>query len=134
MKSSSPLGLAFSIAFVITAFFAATLFVLNYFEFQTLWFPASVSLIIFFGFSFYIVYWILSRFLYEKIQPIYKTIYDFTATQRELRQKVYQGDIISQVKKEVEDWADKKTREIKKLKQTKATGEIPERFSWKCLA
>lgn len=117
MKSSSPLGLAFSIAFVITAFFAGILFLLNYIDFHTLWFPASVSLLIFFGLSFLIIYRILSRFLFEKIQPIYKTIHDFTATERELKRKVDQGDIISRINKEVEDWADKKTREIKKLKQ-----------------
>lgn len=75
------------------------------------------ALIIFFAITYFIVYSTLNNFIFEKIQPIYKTIHDFTVTQKEIKKSLEQGDLISQINKDVEDWADKKTREIKKLKQ-----------------
>ncbi len=117
MKSSSPLGLALFLAFIVSAVFAGALFILHHFEWEPFWLPGGGMLILFFGISFLLVYRTLSRFLYEKIQPIYKTIHDFSTTQRELKRRVDQGEFLARINKEVEDWADKKTREIKKLKQ-----------------
>ncbi len=62
------------------------------------------------------MYYTLTSFIFEKIQPIYKTIHEYAISQKELKKQM-DKDIISHVNKEVEDWADKKTREIKKLKQ-----------------
>jgi two-component system phosphate regulon sensor histidine kinase PhoR len=91
--------------------------VLNYFNIEQLWIPVIIAIVIFFMVTYLIVYHTLSNFIFEKIQPVYKTIHDFTASQKQLKKELDKSDIISQVNKEVEDWADKKTREIKKLKE-----------------
>ncbi len=117
MKSSSPRELAVFIALLIASLFGGTILILNYFQIEKLWIPVMAALIFFFAVTYFIVYSTLNNFIFEKIQPIYKTIHDFTLTQKEIRRKMEQGDLISQINKDVEDWADKKTREIKKLKQ-----------------
>lgn len=117
MKSSSPRELAVFIALLISSLFGGTILILNYFQIEKLWIPVMAALIIFFAITYFIVYSTLNNFIFEKIQPIYKTIHDFTVTQKEIKKSLEQGDLISQINKDVEDWADKKTREIKKLKQ-----------------
>jgi len=117
MRSSSPRELAVFIAFLIASLFGGVILILNYFQIERLWIPVMIAILIFFLVTYFIVYNTMTNFIYEKIQPVYKTIHDFTQSQKELKDKLDQDDIISQVNKEVEDWADKKTREIKKLKQ-----------------
>lgn len=114
---SSPRELAIFIALLTASLFGGTILVLNYFNIERLWIPVVIALVIFFIITFLIVYNTLNNFIFEKIQPVYKTIHDFTESQKELKKKVEQGDIMSQVNREVEDWAEKKTKEIKKLKQ-----------------
>lgn len=117
MRSSSPRELAVFIALLIASLFGGVILILNYFNIEQFWIPVLIAILLFFIITFFIVYAILNNFLYEKIQPIYKTIHDFTLSQKELKNQLDQGDLISQINKEVEDWADKKTKEIKKLKQ-----------------
>ena len=90
---------------------------LNYFHIERLWIPVFIALILFFIITFFVVYFTLNNFIFEKIQPVYKAIQNHTENQKELKKKLAQGDFISQVNKEIEDWADKKAKEIKKLKQ-----------------
>jgi two-component system phosphate regulon sensor histidine kinase PhoR len=81
------------------------------------WMAIGIALAVFFLVALGIVYYSLTSFIYEKVEPIYKTIHDFAETHKELRRRVAQTDLITTLNKEVEDWADKKTKEIKKLKQ-----------------
>lgn len=117
MRSSSPRELAVFIALLVATLFAAVMLVLNYFNIEKLWLPIIIAIVVFFVITYLIVYHTLSNFIYEKIQPVYKTIHDFTASQKKLKNELDKTDVISQVNKEVEDWADRKTREIKKLKE-----------------
>lgn len=114
---SSPRELAIYVALLIASLFGGIILLLNYFTIEKLWIPVLIALVIFFIITFFIVYSALTSFIFEKIQPVYKTIHDFTESQKELKKKIDQDDLISQVNKEVEDWADSKTKEIKKLKQ-----------------
>jgi len=117
MRSSSPRELAVFIALLIASLFGGVILTLNYFNIERLWIPVMIAIFLFFVVTYLIVYNTLTNFIFEKIQPVYKTIRDFTQSQKELKKKLDQSDLISQVNKEVEDWADKKTKEIKKLKQ-----------------
>jgi two-component system phosphate regulon sensor histidine kinase PhoR len=114
---SSPRELAVYIALLIASLFGGVILVLNYFQIENLWIPVIIALVLFFVVTYFIVYNTLTNFIFEKIQPVYKTIHDFTENQKELKKKIDQDDLITQVNKEVEDWADSKTREIRKLKQ-----------------
>jgi two-component system, OmpR family, phosphate regulon sensor histidine kinase PhoR len=114
---SSPRELAIYIALLIASLFGGIMLALNYFNIERLWIPVLIALVVFFVATYLIVYNTLTGFIFEKIQPVYKTIHDFTESQKELKKKIDQDDLITQVNKEVEDWADSKSREIKKLKQ-----------------
>ena len=117
MKSSSPRELALFIAFIITTILGGTIALLDYLHPQRMLWPGIIAALIFFSITFILIYLTLSSFIFEKIQPIYKTIHDYTLSQRELKRRADQGELIMQINKEVENWADTKTMEIKKLKQ-----------------
>lgn len=116
MRSTSRI-LTIYISVILSLLFALSLVVFIYFDFKNIWLVAGIELIVF----FIIIYLLISNtfvgYIAEKIQPVYKTIHDFTLSQHELKQKVEARDFISMINKEVEDWADKKSKEIKKLKQ-----------------
>lgn len=116
MKSYSPKKLAAFIAFFIAFLFAGTIFLLEYLKIERLWLPVAISAILFFIITYAIVYYTLSNFIFEKIKPIYKSILEHTISHKQLSKRLGK-DIITQANKEVEDWAEKKTGEIKKLKQ-----------------
>jgi two-component system phosphate regulon sensor histidine kinase PhoR len=117
MRSSSPRELAVFIAILVATLFGALILILHYFSIEQLWIPVIIAIVVFFGVTYLVVYHTLSNFIFEKVQPVYKTIHDFTASQKELKKELDKTQFITQVNKEVEDWADKKTKEIKKLKE-----------------
>jgi two-component system phosphate regulon sensor histidine kinase PhoR len=63
------------------------------------------------------VYYILSEFIYEKINPIYKTIHNFDLGRRDFRKAMEIRDEISAVENDVSVWALGKSQEIDQLKQ-----------------
>ncbi|MFW5820299.1 MAG: sensor histidine kinase [Bacteroidota bacterium] len=114
---SSPRDLAIYIALIVALLFGIVMLTLNFFHIERLWIPVVIAIILFFVLTYYTVYKTLTNFIFEKVQPVYKTIHDFTETEKELKKRIDQDDLITQINKEVEDWADSKTKEIKKLKQ-----------------
>ncbi|MFP3860512.1 MAG: sensor histidine kinase [Bacteroidales bacterium] len=118
VKTSSPRKMAVYIS-LIASFIAAvimlSLALINN-ENETL-------LLIVFGFLFIfivvyiVVYFMLNRFIFEKINPIYKTIHNKNIPEKELRKDLEERDIIKEVNYEVMDWARHKTKEIAQLKQ-----------------
>ena len=116
MKSSSPRELAIYISLMITLLFGAIIFVLDVFNLERVWLALLIMALVFFIVTYFIVYHTLVRFIFEKIQPVYKTIQEYTLSQKELKKQI-DKDIISKINRDVEDWADNKTKEIKKLKQ-----------------
>ncbi len=117
MKSSSPRELAIFIAIIIASLIGTTLFISSYFQFENIWIVIAITVIIFFAITYYIVYQTLSSFIYDKIQPIYKSIHEYNLSQKELKRTLETKDIITEMNKEVKDWTSRKTKEIKKLKQ-----------------
>jgi len=116
MKSSSPKQLAGFIALLIALIFVGTIYLFGVFNLEKLWPAIAITAFAFFLITYFAVYYTLTSFIFERIKPIYKTIHQYTLTQKELKKQL-DKDIISHVNKEVENWADKNTKEIKKLKQ-----------------
>ena len=114
---SSPRDLAIYIALIVASLFGVVMVTLNFFHIERLWIPVGIAIILFFILTYFTVYKTLTNFIFEKVQPVYKTIHDFTETEKELKKRIDQDDLITQINKAVEDWADSKTKEIKKLKQ-----------------
>jgi len=117
MKSFTPRELAILIASILALLFGGSILLFYIIQPEKWWIYLAITSIIFFLLGFFIIYQTLNNFLFDKIQPIYKTIHDFAISQKELKKQLAEKDIIKQMNREVEDWADKKTKEIKKLKQ-----------------
>ena len=84
-------------------------------DFQSVY---SIIFIFFFGaISYYIVLFILNRYINEKLKPIYKTIREVPISGKKwnLLEK-FNSTNISDVQKEVEEWAKNQTLEINRLK------------------
>ncbi len=117
MKTSSPRQLAILIS-ALTALIAGIIIIINLsFEVKWFWFLFFGSLAAIFVVVYFIVYFTLNSFIFEKINPIYKTIYNFNAQEKELRKSLERKDVIDEVNKEVISWANNKTKEIAQLKQ-----------------
>jgi len=117
MKSSSPRELAVYIAIISTSMFGWTLLLLNYFHVEKTWVHILLAGIVFFIFMYIIVLRIFNDFIFEKIQPIYKSIHKHALSQKALKKQIEKNDMISEVNREVENWASTKSHEITKLKQ-----------------
>lgn len=78
----------------------------------------SILFLILFGtFSYFLVLFILNRYINEKIRPIYKTIRDVPVSgKKEKLFHKFSSTNISDVQKEVEEWAKNQTQEITRLK------------------
>ncbi len=59
----------------------------------------------------------LNKFIYKKINPIYKTIHNIGLLKKDLTGDLEGQDIMKEVRKDVMLWAKKKTLEITQLKQ-----------------
>jgi len=79
--------------------------------------PWLFSVMLAFISIYVIVYYLLNSFIFEKINPIYKTIHNLNIPEKELRKDLEEKDVISDVNQEVINWARKKTREIAQLKE-----------------
>ena len=117
MKSFSPRQMAINISLTASVVSALVLVIL-FFSGQTF----SVLPIIFGILTIFItvyigVYYMLNSFIFEKINPIYKTIHNKNIPEKELRKDLEEKDIIKEVNNEVVDWAKNKTKEIAHLKQ-----------------
>lgn len=66
---------------------------------------------------YFLGYKFLSDFIYEKINPIYKTIYNFNLGRRDFRRAMETENQIEAVQKDVSHWALRKAEEIDQLKQ-----------------
>jgi two-component system phosphate regulon sensor histidine kinase PhoR len=117
MKTSSPRQMAIMISLIASAISGITQTVLDYPLTKSHILPMIFSLLFIFIITYIIVYFLLNSFIFEKINPIYKTIHNFNIPEKELRKDLEEKDVIKEVNTEVIDWANKKTKEIAQLKQ-----------------
>lgn len=114
MQIQSSRQLAYVISAVLT--FLAGFFILlwYYIDASLIWMLAF--LLVFMTTSFVILQFLLRKYISEKIRPVYKTILDKPS----LSQKGTSGKnagMLNEVRTDVEEWADKQTREIERLKE-----------------
>lgn len=78
---------------------------------------SGLFILLFGALSYFLVLFILNRYINDKIKPIYKTIRDvpISGKKEKLIQKISTTNI-SDVQKEVEEWAKNQTEEIARLK------------------
>lgn len=117
MKPASPRQMGVNIA-LITSFIAAIVLLLLFVfdKSDSIW-PVIFGILLIFTSVYIVVYYMLNNFIFEKINPIYKTIHQKNVPEKELRRDLEEKDIIRDVNDEVINWARNKTKEIAQLKQ-----------------
>jgi two-component system phosphate regulon sensor histidine kinase PhoR len=76
-----------------------------------------LSLLVIFIVIYIFVYYVISAFIFDKITPIYKTIYDRNIPEDELKNELGEDDIVSSTRKDVLTWSKMKARELAQLKK-----------------
>jgi two-component system phosphate regulon sensor histidine kinase PhoR len=117
MNSTSPRQMAISIGVLASLITALVLLFAENTGYQPFWLPLIFAMLCVFIIVYLIVYYWLNGFIFEKINPIYKTIHQVNIPEKSLRKDLEEKDVISDVKNEVLQWAKGKTREIAQLKQ-----------------
>jgi len=115
MKTYSAKRLSLSISVFLLIFNSVFFLILSRKDFQTVYYILFIFL---FGAIFYfLVLFILNRYINEKIKPIYKTIREvpISGKKGKLLEK-YRSTNISDVQRDVEEWAKNQTLEITRLK------------------
>lgn len=113
MTGGSPKKVALRITLIATLFFIISIIlVLNYTN-TVLWILLSGAVL--FVSVFLVSLYFLNGFIAEKINPLYKTIYNANLQKQKLGDM--NKDVLSEVKENVENWANDKTKEIVQLKQ-----------------
>jgi two-component system phosphate regulon sensor histidine kinase PhoR len=103
---------------LISAFISAVVLLLLLFSNKaTDLLPVIFGVLFIFIAVYIVVYYMLNSFIFEKINPIYKTIHQKNIPEKDLRRDLEEKNIISEVNDEVVSWAKNKTREIAQLKQ-----------------
>lgn len=83
------------------------------------WWWAAGSFVIIFAGSYFLIYFMMERFIYRKIKLIYKFIYKTKATKREetYYKYVLPQKSIDEVRQDVEAWATKNEEELELLRR-----------------
>ncbi len=109
--------MALFVALVIAVIGGVVVILTGNFKTANIWMPLLGGAVLLFAITFVIVYYTLQRFIYQKISPIYKTITSVPLTEKQIRRELEQKDAIKEVNDQVIDYAKRKAKEIKKLKQ-----------------
>ena len=117
MRSTSPRQLALITAAGITALSVVLMIFLFHFDGSYRWYIlAGITVVIFIA-AFLLIYFTVNSFIFNKINPIYKTIEHIPLTKEELKKKLEGKDMIQEVNKLVINYAKNRTKEIKKLRR-----------------
>ena len=81
------------------------------------WLISGITVFIVTFFSYFIFVYFLRRYIYRKIKVIYKTIHKHKVSSTQKTQEIdVRNNIINDVEREVEEWADRQKQEIDKYK------------------
>jgi two-component system phosphate regulon sensor histidine kinase PhoR len=114
MKTYPVRRLAFYIALIITVISLIYIFILSFSG--SPFYINMVLAIIFFAIQYYIFVFILRKYINDKVEPIYKVIRDKPVQGISKTGGNQNGDIIEDVRKEVEEWVKNQAQEITRLK------------------
>jgi two-component system phosphate regulon sensor histidine kinase PhoR len=114
-KNISPRQLSLFTAFIL----AVPIALLIWFV-EKSWLWGVGSFVIIFGGSYFLISFVLERFIYRKIKLIYKFIQQTKATRREetFYKYVLPQKSIDEVREDVEAWAEERSQELETLRQT----------------
>lgn len=117
MRPSSPRGMAIFIS-VITTLLSCIVMLIAWGLSSTVGIivivASTVPILII---TFISVQYLLNSFIFDKINPIYKTIHNLNISDSDLKQELQEKDILNEVNREVVYWANTKIREIDQLKE-----------------
>jgi two-component system, OmpR family, phosphate regulon sensor histidine kinase PhoR len=117
MRYSSPRRLAILLSAIISIIAIGMAVFINVFNIRTyILLSAFIAFIVFFV-IYFIVNFSLNKFIYERIKPIYKTIYSAGSPDEKLKADITKPDVIETVKQDALHWAKSKTSEISQLRQ-----------------
>ncbi|TDO01234.1 sensor histidine kinase [Sunxiuqinia elliptica] len=114
MKTYSPRKLALYLSLTLTFFAALLVIVLSFISFSG-WLYLLLSLL-YFGFTYLAIAFIMRRYVDYKVEPIYKIIRKMPVQGKEIKRREDSSDLISSARLEVEEWAKNQTQEITRLK------------------
>jgi len=117
MRTTSPRQLAFLTSIILTFLIIILMIVLLRFDQPGRWYLLIGVSVIVFTASFVLVYYTVNNFIFDKINPIYKTIENIPLTKEELKKKLEGKDMIQEVNRLVINYAQNRTKEIKKLRR-----------------
>ena len=121
MKERSPraiaLLLAVVISFVVSGLMVAGMLIIG--QRESWWVILLVGLATF-CISYVLLYVAISRFIYEKVRIIYKTIHDQKRKATSQLKLDMKEDVLAEVEEEVLEWAKDRKEEIERLKEQEA--------------
>jgi len=117
MKLSSPRTLAIFLSALIALITGLVFFLVMEIKDSTM-----IERFLIYAFGVFIIFYIiifysLNYFILKRLQPIYKTVHNISASDQQVREMLENEDIINVVGNDVEKWAKSKAREISQLKQ-----------------
>ncbi len=114
---TAPRQLAFIISLIISVI-SATLVIMSLFlNIGNNLVMIIISMGLTFTIAFFLIYYAVNNFIFEKINPIYKTIANIPINKDELKKKMEGKDVIQEVNSMVINYAQKRAKEIKKLRR-----------------
>lgn len=114
MKTYPIRRLAFFIALIITSISLIFIFILRFLA--SPFYIKLAEAAVFFAILYFIFVFILRKYINDKIEPIYKVIRDKPASGAGKTKANQNGDIIGDVRREVEEWVNNQAQEITRLK------------------
>jgi two-component system, OmpR family, phosphate regulon sensor histidine kinase PhoR len=117
MKSLSSKRVAVIIALAVAVLFILLLFLLKKLPEVFLVWAIAVGGILFFIVTYIISNYLIDSFIFEKIKPIYKYLFNTNISSKEFKKSSEKKNLVAEVKNGAENWADNRTKEIDQLKQ-----------------
>jgi two-component system phosphate regulon sensor histidine kinase PhoR len=117
MRTTSPRQLAFLTSIIITALAIILMVIMLHFNNPIRWYMLAGIFLVIFVSAFLLIFFTVNNFIFDKINPIYKTIENIPLTKGELKKKLEGKDMIQEVNRLVINYAQNRTKEIKKLRR-----------------
>ena len=115
MKVSNPKKMAAYVAFFTAVITGLVEMIFIYSALERLLPIVITSILVVFAAVYFMVYYLLSEFIFQKINPIYKTINNLPT--KNIRKELDKDNMIEDLNREVVDWAKGKTKEVEQLRE-----------------
>lgn len=116
MKISTPKEVAVIISLFSSLVSGVTLILTFDFDRQNFYLTGILSCLTLFLVTYIFSFYFLSRFIFEKIKPIYRTIHSITVSDEKIMESLEEKNIVEVLGREVDLWAKRKSLEISHLK------------------